>query len=77
MGVFIAKTPWWLFIKPLGCLFSKNVMSKGKTLLMNNKIETFNGERYITYKFLGVPYWDWITTSFSEEDKRKRAGLDE
>ena len=73
--VFILKTPWWLIIKPLGCMFSKLIVSEGLVVAVGDTVVEFDAEKDITYKFLGIPYWFWKSTKFSEDEKLERAGL--
>jgi len=74
----ILKTPWWLLIKPLGCLFSKLIISEGVYKLDDSEtvLLSFEGEKFTTYKFLGCPYWAWNSSKFSEEEKMERSGLE-
>ena len=46
------KTPWWLFIKPFGWFFSKKTISKGVIQSQGAMITKFEGEKFVTLKFL-------------------------
>ncbi|MFA7219762.1 MAG: hypothetical protein WC119_04590 [Synergistaceae bacterium] len=71
----LLKSPWWLFIKPLGCMFSVRTKSEGSVTTDSSNILKFNGEKFIVYKFLGMPFFARISHKFSDKEKRERAGL--
>lgn len=61
-AVLLLKTPWWLFIKPLACLFSTSKEMQG---LFEFKQYGENKPQYkfshikvnSTFRFLSMPYW--------------------
>jgi hypothetical protein len=52
----IVKTPWWLGIKPLGCLFKKKVFKTGPYLKIDGVIVENNIKKLTYWYFLGIPF---------------------
>lgn len=71
----LLKSPWWLFLKPLGYMFSTRTKSEGNVTTDGSNIIKFSGKKIIVYKFLGVPFFARISHKFSDKEKRERAGL--
>lgn len=61
------KLPWWLFIKPIGKVFSKKTFYKGNYSQYSNVIE-YNIRKNITWKIIGIPYFFWTSKTLSNED---------
>lgn len=72
----LLKTPWWLLIKPFGCLFSKTVKSKGMVKITGDEIVYFDGTKEVLLKLIGIPIAYWTSTKFPIAEQMERAGLE-
>tara|TARA_R110000824_G_scaffold12226_6_gene53550 strand:- start:14524 stop:14925 length:402 start_codon:yes stop_codon:yes gene_type:complete len=75
--LFVLKTPWWLFIKPLGFLLSTKVYAEGTSSVdkQNNTLISFEAKKEIMHKFLGIPVIWYFSEKFSEEEMLDHSGL--
>lgn len=54
--VMLVKTPWWLFIKPLGIIYSSKRTWVGSYQTRNNVIVKSSVKKHITHKLFGIPF---------------------
>jgi hypothetical protein len=75
--MLIVLTPWYILVKPLGCMFGKVTVSKGICKINDDEtiLLSFDAEKFVTHKFLGIPFVAYCSTKFSEEEKLRIAGL--
>lgn len=65
--IMILKFPWYLFIKPLGSLFS--VKKQYHIIIKFNKI--FKSDKSVIFKFIGIPLFKYSTKKINDKDKDK------
>lgn len=49
------KTPWWLFIKPMGQLISYTTVIDGSFSWRNGVLDEMDARKFRTWKLCGVP----------------------
>lgn len=69
--VLIVKTPWWMFIKPFGKIYSRKTTWVGTYEQRNKTIVSSDVRKHVTHKLLGIPFlkypssmtkadWDYV-----------------
>lgn len=73
--IMIIKTPWWLIIKPLGCVFSTVTRFNGEFTIENGKIwfENSTVKKTKIWKIVGIPFFIFIGKP-NENEYQKLAG---
>lgn len=54
--VMLVKTPWWLFIKPIGKIYSSKTTWVGAYQTRNDVLIKSTVKKHITHKLLGIPF---------------------
>jgi len=55
--IILIKTPWWLAIKPLGCLFSTKTRLRGSYERMDGVLAYAKEETTVVWRFIGIPFF--------------------
>jgi hypothetical protein len=63
----ILKTPWWLLIKPLGCLFKQRTVRDGEHLKLDGKLTSWDIRKTITWFLVGIPVM-WYRSKMTEKE---------
>lgn len=74
LGIFtmIIRTPYWLIIKPFGCLFSSSITYSGTHREVNNQVIDYNyTKRGIIFFLRIIPIWPIISKHINKEDKKR------
>lgn len=69
--VLIIKTPWWMFIKPFGKIYSRKTTWIGTYEQRNKTIVNSDVRKNVTHKLFGIPFlkhpssmtqvdWDYV-----------------
>ena len=66
--LLIIKTPWWLFIKPLGIIFSTKIHYTGYHQQADSGIFDLNIIKTSHFYILGIPYFWYSTQKLNKKD---------
>jgi len=69
--VMAIKTPWWILIKPFGCVYSHTVYLKGRCILINGDLTEYDFKKRVTHKLLGIPFFFHPSSKLTAKDWEK------
>lgn len=70
--MFVFKTPWWLFIKPLGVLYKRKRILRGHVYILDGRLSEQRSrvKKYNVHYIMGVPVLihTWFLTHKDVDD---------
>ena len=63
----LIKSPWYLLIKPLGCLFKTKTIKAGEIQLWNNRLKTHSVKKRVIMYFMCIPFLAYNSKITEEE----------
>lgn len=63
----ILKTPWWLLLKPLGCLFKRRTVKDGEHVKVDGVLWSWDIQKRVTWFLVGIPVV-WYRSKMTEKE---------